>query len=84
MDLDLDLDLDSLLVNSRRLRCLEKASDLIFRRKSQEGDSSSVMMTDYSKLIDDVGIRRDHSLLIRSTRSLGVRDYRTDANQKLL
>ena len=40
-----------------------------------------MMKTDYSKLIDDVGIRRDHSLLIGSTRSLGVRDYRTDANQ---
>ena len=40
------------------------------------------MKTDYSKLIDDVGIRRDHSLLIRSTRSLRERDYRTDADLK--
>ena len=50
-------------VNSRRLRSLEKVSDLIFRRKSREGDSSSVMKMDSSKLIDDVGIQRDHSLL---------------------
>ena len=36
--------------NSWRLRCLEKASDLIFNRKSRQCDSSSVMTTDCSKL----------------------------------
>ena len=28
-------DVSTLCINSRRLRCLEKASDLIFRRKSR-------------------------------------------------
>ena len=60
-----------LFVNSIRLKVLEKASDLIFRRKSRCWDSLSVMKTDYSKLIDDIGIHQDHSLLIRSTEVSG-------------
>ena len=49
----------------------EKASDLAFRRKSRWWDSSSVLQTDYSKLVGDVSIRQDHSLLIRSTEVSG-------------
>ena len=71
-------------VNSRRLKALRKRPTWSSEGRVGKGDSSSVTLTDYSKLIDDVGIRRDHSLLIRSTRSLRERDYRTDADLKRL
>ena len=58
-------------VNPRRQRVLEKVSDLVLRRNSWLWDSLSVMQTDYSKLVDDVSTRRDHSLLIGLTEVSG-------------